>query len=143
MKGRLEITQLSKSQILINDTYNANFESMCAAIDSIAESKSKTILICGDMGELGESGPRLHERVGDYAKAKGIDILLGIGDLAKNTCIAFGSGGYHFDDDEGLIERLRGELSQDVVVLVKGSRFMKMEKFCEYLIADSTFRERT
>lgn len=125
--GRMEIKKGLNGSIVIDDTYNANPLSFRAAIESIAHEKHKKILVLGDMRELGEGGPKLHQECGELAKSSGIDMLFATGELMKNTVKSFGEHAQHFDTQEALILALKPHLSQEVLVLVKGSRSMKME----------------
>ncbi|MDA0236934.1 MAG: UDP-N-acetylmuramoyl-tripeptide--D-alanyl-D-alanine ligase [Proteobacteria bacterium] len=136
VKGRLETTRLNSGDILINDTYNANFDSVCRALEHLATESGKKIVVLGDMGELGEFGPALHHQVGEFAKSLGINVLLSIGELSKKAVISFGVGGVHHESRDALLIQLRSELDGRSSVLVKGSRFMKMEFFCDALAVD-------
>jgi len=113
---------------LIDDSYNANPDSVRAAIDLLAEAAPPRILVLGDMGEVGDRGMEFHGEVGAYAKHRGIQALLATGAAMRTACAAFGAGAEHFDDIEALGERAR-ELGQPgATILVKGSRFMRMER---------------
>ncbi len=125
--GRMEIKQGLNGAKVIDDTYNANPLSFRAAIESISHEKGQKILALGDMRELGEQGPELHRECGKLAKEAGIDILFATGDLMKNTVESFGENAKHFDTHAELVAALKPLLNPDVLVLVKGSRSMKME----------------
>ena len=118
---------------LIDDTYNANPESMKAAIDVLANQTGEKILVLGDMGELGADAARLHREVGQYAKTKGLKQLYCLGELSLEMVQGFGVGAGHFDDAAALAEAIKPKLSAQVTVLVKGSRFMKMERVIDLL----------
>jgi UDP-N-acetylmuramoyl-tripeptide--D-alanyl-D-alanine ligase len=135
VKGRLETIKLKSGDVLINDAYNANFDSVCRALECLAVEPGKKIFVFGDMGELGEFGLSLHEKVGEYAKKKGIDLLFGFGELTKRTVAGFGANAIHYDSRSELLAHLEANLNGQTYVLVKGSRFMKMEYFCNALIA--------
>ena len=128
VKGRLQIKTTAGGAALIDDTYNANPESMRAAIDVLARSSGTKVLVIGDMGELGLRAPGLHAELGSYARRAGLDRVLALGEHSKETVKAFGRGGRHFPDADALVGALRGTLDPGVTVLVKGSRFMKMER---------------
>ncbi|HYC47924.1 MAG TPA: UDP-N-acetylmuramoyl-tripeptide--D-alanyl-D-alanine ligase [Burkholderiales bacterium] len=128
VKGRLQMKSAAGGAALIDDTYNANPESMRAAIDVLAESAGEKVLVIGDMGELGTRGPALHAELGVYARRAGIDRMLAVGELTQETVKAFGAGARHFPNIDGLLAALRGSLAPEATVLVKGSRFMKMER---------------
>ena len=132
--GRLERKQAFNGALLIDDTYNANPDSVRAAVDVLAEPASQTILVLGDMGEVGKDGERFHEEVGAYAKERGISRFLGFGDMTRAAVRAFGQGAQHFDSLDELNRVLRNEVTPETVVLVKGSRFMKMERVVEQLM---------
>ena len=113
---------------LIDDTYNANPDSVRAAIDLLAALPPPRVLVLGDMGEVGNRGAEFHREVGAYARVRGIDRLLATGEATPATCAAFGAGAEHFGDVQALAERA-GELAQPgATILVKGSRFMRMER---------------
>jgi len=86
------------------------------------------------MGELGSDAPRLHTEIGEAAKAAGIERIYALGELTRNAVEAFGPNAIRFDSVESLWERLKGELDADTTVLVKGSRFMRMERVVEKLL---------
>ncbi len=113
---------------LIDDTYNANPDSVRAAIDLLATASAPRVLVLGDMGEVGVRGPEFHREVGQYARERGIDALFAIGPLMREAVHAFGAGAAHFDDIDALIAALRPSLRAGTTVLVKGSRFMQMER---------------
>jgi UDP-N-acetylmuramoyl-tripeptide--D-alanyl-D-alanine ligase len=94
-----------------------------AAIDVLASCPPPTALVLGDMGEVGEHGAEFHREVGAYARAKGVSQLLALGEATRHAVQAFGDGGRHFENVEQLLAGLKSR-----TVLVKGSRFMKMER---------------
>jgi UDP-N-acetylmuramoyl-tripeptide--D-alanyl-D-alanine ligase len=136
MKGRLQTKRGVGGSTVIDDTYNANPESMRAAIDVLAQSAGRKLLVLGDMGELGAAAPQLHTELGRYARAAGVERLLAVGEQAAATAEAFGSGARHYGRVEELVAELRDDLTADATVLVKGSRFMKMERVVDALVAD-------
>ncbi len=121
---------------LIDDTYNANPDSVRAAIDVLAELPAPRLLALGDMGEVGQKGPEFHAEVGAYAKARGIETLLTLGNLCQHSSLAF-EGAMHFNDMESLQQFVLKHIAEYKSLVVKGSRFMKMERLVE------TLRERT
>ncbi len=131
VKGRLQQKPALKGAILIDDSYNANPDSVRAAIDVLTASPGKTILVLGDMGEIGERAGQLHDEVGGYAKSQGVDRLFALGEFSEAAVGNFGHGARHFNRVEDLITALTPELGPDVVVLVKGSRFMRMERVAD------------
>ena len=129
-KGRLNVHQPSESFKLIDDSYNANVESVKAASELVANLPGKRILILGDMGELGQEARQYHHEVGAYAKSLSIDALLTLGVLSQSASQAFGDNGYHFNDKASLVAFLKSLLSNEersISVLVKGSRSARME----------------
>ena len=120
---------------VIDDSYNANPDSVRAAIDLLAAAPPPRVLVLGDMGEVGERGPEFHREVGAYAQERGVDALLAIGPLTRETTQAFGSNAAHFDDIDALIAALRPVLQAGTTVLIKGSRFMQMERVVQALAA--------
>jgi len=127
-KGRLQAHPCILGASLIDDTYNANPDSVLAAIEVLAARPGKRILVLGDMGELGPDAAALHREVGERARAAGIDRLLCLGEMSFNSVRGFGKGAMHFERIEELLAEIECALGADVTVLVKGSRFMKMER---------------
>jgi len=132
---------------LIDDTYNANPDSVIAAIDLLAQMQGPRILVLGDMGEVGEQGVVFHQEVGRYASQAGIDHLLALGNLSLHAVLAFeekkalGQNAQHFEAVDVLIKNLKGLLSDAQSVLVKGSRFMKMERVVQALVNEKKEKE--
>ena len=121
--GRLQVKRASGGATVIDDSYNANPDSVRAAIDVLAACPAPTVLVLGDMGEVGVRGPEFHREVGAYASSKKISNLYAIGEATRHAVQAFGTGGRHFDSVEELVSSIRG-----ASILVKGSRFMRMER---------------
>ncbi len=126
--GRLASTRAACGALLLDDSYNANPDSMRAAIDVLADAPRERWLVMGDMGEVGVDGPAFHREIGDYAHKRGIERLYATGDLAREAVAAFGPGAAHLPTVDALAGALRSDLRADVTVLVKGSRFMRMER---------------
>lgn len=135
VKGRLQYKRAANGARLIDDTYNANPDSVRAAIDVLAETGGHTVLVLGDMGEVGHEGKRFHEEVGAYAKAQSVSCLLGLGEMTAHAVSAYGDGAAHFETVEALVRALKAEISPESTVLVKGSRFMAMERVVDALMA--------
>jgi UDP-N-acetylmuramoyl-tripeptide--D-alanyl-D-alanine ligase len=112
---------------LVDDTYNANPDSVRAAIDVLGALPGPHLLVLGDMGEVGDEGPRLHAEVGAYARTRGIEALYGLGEMTSIAVEQFGAG-RHFTDIDALNASTLEALPSMASVLVKGSRFMKMER---------------
>ena len=127
--GRLQVKQTRGGATLIDDTYNANPDSVRAAIDVLASCPGPRVLVLGDMGEVGAQGAEFHREVGAYARAKGIASLLALGEATREAVQAFGAGARHFASVEDLVAHVNGNS-----ILVKGSRFMKMERVVAALI---------
>lgn len=119
---------------LVDDTYNANPDSVRAAIDVLADLPGPRLLVLGDMGEVGDQGPAFHAEVGHYAHQRGVDFLLTHGELGTHAAEAF-PGAEHLQDMAALQARSLALLPGLRSVLVKGSRFMKMERVVEALTA--------
>ncbi|MFN4148579.1 MAG: UDP-N-acetylmuramoyl-tripeptide--D-alanyl-D-alanine ligase, partial [Rhodocyclaceae bacterium] len=122
---------------VIDDSYNANPDSMRAAIDVLAALPGRRIFVMGDMGEVGEMAGQLHSEVGGYAKSQGIDLLFALGEKSAAAVHDFGSGGRHFASVEALVRALEPLLDADTTVLVKGSRFMKMERVVDAITVEA------
>jgi UDP-N-acetylmuramoyl-tripeptide--D-alanyl-D-alanine ligase len=121
--GRLQVKKAKSGGTVIDDSYNANPDSVRAAIDVLATCPAPTALVLGDMGEVGERGAEFHREVGAYARTKGVSQLLALGDATRHAVETFGAGAQHFESVEQLVASLKSH-----TVLVKGSRFMKMER---------------
>jgi UDP-N-acetylmuramoyl-tripeptide--D-alanyl-D-alanine ligase len=119
---------------LVDDTYNANPDSMRAAIEVLAELPAPRLLVMGDMGEVGDQGPQFHDEAGHHARAMGIENLFTLGEQAQRASRAFGPG-RHFSDMNALVTSVLAELPHSGSVLVKGSRFMKMEQVVQAISA--------
>jgi len=128
---RLELKTWAKQSRVIDDTYNANPDSMRAALDVLCQFKGRKVAILGDMAELGRYRKKLHIGLGDYAKIHGVDILLGYGDLIRHTVFAFGDNGFFFKDKIELIDFLKKNLIGKENILLKGSRSMRMEEILD------------
>ena len=113
---------------VIDDSYNANPDSVQAAVAVLALAPAPRWLVLGDMGEVGAAGPAFHREAGEIARAAGIERLSSIGPLAGETAAAFGTGGRHYASVEELVADLRALAVAGTTVLVKGSRFMRMER---------------
>ena len=135
VKGRSKALLLSvqgREVTLVDDTYNANPDSVRAAIDVLAELPGPRLLVLGDMGEVGHQGPEFHAEAGRYAKAKGIEHVLTLGELAQVAASVF-DGAQHCDSVETLVGHMQTLLPKLHSVLVKGSRFMRMERVVQAL----------
>jgi UDP-N-acetylmuramoyl-tripeptide--D-alanyl-D-alanine ligase len=133
VNGRLQIKRGLNNSRVIDDTYNANPTSLHAALNVLHDFNGKRYLALGDMGELGTNAVELHIDAGIYAKQVGVDSLFSYGKLAEQAAKEFGDNGYSYDKHEDMINALRDELNQDVTLLVKGSRSMRMENIVNAL----------
>ena len=127
--GRMQVCVRNDRLVLINDAYNANPDSVKAAIDLLAQQPGNTLLVLGDMGEVGDQSHACHQEVGLHARAAGLTHLLATGQASQATVTAFGEGAMHFEDMAALIQNVLLHTRNGFwSVLVKGSRFMKMER---------------
>ncbi|MDM0081804.1 UDP-N-acetylmuramoyl-tripeptide--D-alanyl-D-alanine ligase [Variovorax sp. J31P179] len=134
VKGRSRAIALrlagGRTITLVDDTYNANPDSMLAAIDVLAALPGPRLLVIGDMGEVGDQGPQFHAEVGQRARERGIDAVYALGRESAHSIAAFQdpAAGRHFDDIDSLNAAVLAQLPLAGSVLVKGSRFMQMER---------------
>ena len=131
--GRLQRRAIPSGGVVIDDTYNANPESMKAALRVLAAERGRRVLVMGDMGELGPGARDLHAEVGAYARTLAIDAVLALGADSAAAAEAFGTAGRHFEAVETLLEAARREADGGATLLVKGSRFMRMERVADAL----------
>jgi len=118
-----------RGSLLIDDTYNANPDSVKKSIDLLTSTNKRKVLVLGDMLELGRFRKKMHKDIGKYAALKKIDIFLGFGDLTKYSVNSFGKKGLFFKSENDLRKYLSENINSKDVVLLKGSRGMKMERF--------------
>ena len=152
VNGRMQAKKLDPNHTLIDDSYNANPDSVRAAIDALKQSGNLSWLVLGDMGEVGNQGPEFHREVGAYAAEQGITKLFALGqqselavqgfnDANKNSAAASAK---HFSDMDSLISQVRDAFyaqssgsNQHLNILVKGSRFMRMERVVQALLEEA------
>jgi UDP-N-acetylmuramoyl-tripeptide--D-alanyl-D-alanine ligase len=140
VKGRsraLAVKLGGRTITLVDDTYNANPDSVRAAVDVLAELPGPRLLVLGDMGEVGDQGPQFHAEVGEHARGRGIEQLMTLGEQSAAM------KGRHFDAIEPLNAAVLVELLRVSSVLVKGSRFMKMERVVEAITAQAGQQQQT
>ena len=118
-----------RGSLLIDDTYNANPESVKKAIDFLSNSNKRKVFIMGDMLELGRYRKKMHADVGQYAKRKKVDVFLGFGELTKYAVSGYGKNGLFFNNENNLKKFIKENIKSGDIVLIKGSRGMKMERF--------------
>jgi UDP-N-acetylmuramoyl-tripeptide--D-alanyl-D-alanine ligase len=136
VKGRSQVKRFERDGApvtLIDDSYNANPDSVRAAIEVLASLPGPRWLVLGDMGEVGDQGQEFHREVGAFAKARGIDALWTVGEASTHAAAAF-AGARHFDTMAALLAALP-QAPACRAVLVKGSRFMKTEQVVAALLA--------
>ena len=151
VNGRMQSKHRDVNYTLIDDSYNANPDSVRAAIEALKQSGDRSWLILGDMGEVGDQGPEFHREVGAYAASQGVNKLFALGEQSQHAITGFEEtkksssvSASHFSDMDQLITQLRHELqrqlthgNQHVNILVKGSRFMRMERVVQALLEEA------
>ena len=139
VNGRLQKKQAANGALLIDDTYNANPDSVRAAIDVLAKAKAPRVLVLGDMGEVGTQGKEFHEEVAAYAATKGIQHFFATGTLAAHMA----PHAEHHQEFDALLQAVSAAVTPDATVLIKGSRFMKMERVVQHLIGSQHATKET
>ncbi len=140
VKGRsraIPVTLSGRLLTLVDDSYNANPDSMHAALEVLAELPGPRLMVMGDMGEVGDQGPQFHDEAGRHARALGIEKLFTLGEQSKQAAAGFG-GAQIFGGIDELIAAVLAELPGTGSVLVKGSRFMKMERVVQAVTAHAS-----
>lgn len=133
----LSVSVQGRSVTVVDDSYNANPDSMRAAIDVLAELPAPRWLVMGDMGEVGDQGPQFHAEAGAYARERGIERLLALGAQSTHAVAACGTAAQHFADMASLLAAVREGLPAVGSLLIKGSRFMKMEQVVQAVQASA------
>ncbi|MCQ8897077.1 UDP-N-acetylmuramoyl-tripeptide--D-alanyl-D-alanine ligase [Limnobacter humi] len=134
VSGRLQVVLRNRHVLLINDSYNANPDSVNAASAVLAEQGGNTLLVLGDMGEVGNASDAYHQEVGRVAKQLGVSKLYALGEATRHSVGSFGEGAQHFESLDQLIKTIIQCVQPGHwTVLVKGSRFMKMERVVDAL----------
>jgi UDP-N-acetylmuramoyl-tripeptide--D-alanyl-D-alanine ligase len=136
VSGRMQRLAARSGASLLDDSYNANPDSVRAAIDVLAAEPGTKFLLLGDMGEVGERGVEFHREIGLYARERRIEHLYATGELCRAAVEAFGEGAQHFAGVEELVAAARKEILSNTAALVKGSRFMRMERVVQALAAE-------
>ncbi|MDM0000190.1 UDP-N-acetylmuramoyl-tripeptide--D-alanyl-D-alanine ligase [Variovorax sp. J22P240] len=150
VKGRSKATELrfagERTITLVDDTYNANPDSMRAAVDVLASLPGPRVLVLGDMGEVGDQGPQFHAEVGAWARERGIETVFALGKESVHSIAAFAGASdadaRHFDDIDSLNAAVLAQLPGTASVLVKGSRFMQMERVVQAIAAASQQQDK-
>ncbi len=135
VSGRLTPKSTPQGALILDDTYNANLNSVLTGIAVLATYEGARILVLGDMGELGDYAKAHHHAVGEAARRQGIDLLLTCGDVSREATEAFGDSAQHFDNQQALIEMLKPKLDTKTTILVKGSRSSAMEQVVQGLLS--------
>ena len=134
--GRLFPRQVPGGPRLIDDSYNANPDSVEAAIAVLLALPGRPVLVLGDLGELGPEARELHHRLGEVARVAGVAALYTVGSLSAAAAEGFGAGqARHFTDQAELIARLRQDLAPGDLILIKGSRRSAMDRVADALCA--------
>ena len=120
--------------LIIDDTYNANLQSVLTAINVLSMRQGTRVLVFGDMGELGVWSEEHHRDVGKAARERGIDCLMTCGEYSEYTTRAFGEHGYHYPTQQALVHDLLKQVDSQTTVLVKGSRRSAMENIVRELV---------
>lgn len=138
VNGRLRLVHTPAGVPLIDDTYNANPDSMRAAIDVLADQPAPRLLVMGDMGETGTQATEFHREVGDYARSRGIEHIWTVGNDMQAAAAAAGERARHWPTVDALLDAHATAPQAAASVLVKGSRFMKMERIVQAWAALAT-----
>lgn len=134
VKGRLVVRKGYRGATIIDDSYNANPSSVGAAINVLAHRPGNSVLVFGDMKELGQGSEQFHREIGEQALRSGIGRVYCYGPLSRYTVNAFGNNAFHFEDKQALISALKDNLNENVTVLVKGSLSMGMGQVAAALV---------
>ena len=136
--GRLQKKTARSGAVVIDDSYNANPDSVRAAIDVLANVKGRRMLVLGKMAEVGDDGPKYHHEAGAYARQRGIDVLLGFGPETAPAVEAFGASAIRFDDIDAIKQNAIGFAVPGTTLLVKGSRSARMERVVAALTGETS-----
>ena len=140
VRGRLQPLRRADGIWVIDDSYNANPDSVAAAIAVLAAAPGRKLLVIGDLAELGPDSADLHAGIGRQARAAGVDALCTVGVSSAATSRAFGAGATHFADQSALVDALGPTLGASDVVLVKGSRSAAMDRVVAALTTEESVR---
>lgn len=131
--GRLKLSLGLNQATIIDDTYNANLESIRVGLEFLSKHLGQKIFVMGDLAELGVHAQSQHRLVGQIAKSLGINQLYAVGAFTTETVEAFGDGAKHFSSQQDLIDFLKKNINQQSTILVKGSRSARMEEVIKQL----------
>lgn len=130
---RLQLRAAFNGSRIIDDSYNANPGSFTQALNTLTAFDGRHWLVLGDFGELGDNSRNVHAALGSQARQAGVERLLTLGEQSRLAAESFGEGARHFEDSAALLDALKRELAADVVCLIKGSRFMKLDQLADAL----------
>jgi len=134
VQGRMQMLMTNAGVRIFDDTYNANPTSLNAGLQVLSTYPGQHWLILGDMGELGNFAADLHRQAGETARKLGVDRIYAVGNFSKLTVENFGQGARHFDELDDLLNTLKSELSPAITLMIKGSRFMAMDRVVKSLM---------
>ncbi len=140
--GRLQRKESLNQTTFIDDTYNANPASVRAALNALGAVSGRKFLVLGDMGELGDQAVDFHQSIGRDARLAELDGLFTLGELSEYATKAFGKNAKHFSNIDDLFVELDSLLAPDVTILVKGSRFMQMERIVKRFAIENKSQEK-
>jgi UDP-N-acetylmuramoyl-tripeptide--D-alanyl-D-alanine ligase len=144
VSGRLQKKAAVNGAVVIDDSYNANPDSVRAAIDVLAKAAAPRVLVLGDMGEVGAQGREFHEEIAAYAASKNLEHVFVAGELARFMSGPGAAGNIqHFEEFDALLSAVEAAATPDATVLIKGSRFMKMERVVQHLIGSQQANKGT
>ena len=141
VKGRsraFAVRHQGRAITVVDDSYNANPDSVRAAIEVLADLPGPRLLVLGDMGEVGNQGPQFHAEAGALVRERGIEQVFALGPLSVHAAQACGPAARHFEDMASLLAAVRARLPEVGSVLVKGSRFMRMEQVVQAIQEEGT-----
>ncbi len=134
---RLQMRRGLAGSRLIDDTYNANPGSYVRALETLSGFDEPRWLVLGDFGELGEDCDAIHQNMGLQAKSAGVTSLFTVGEKSQLAAAEFGDNAIHFEDIQTLQQLLQNTLTADVTCLIKGSRFMQLDKLADELASEA------
>ncbi len=134
VQGRLQMMITPAGIRIFDDTYNANLTSLTAGIKVLSAYPGRRWLVFGDMGELGKFTVEMHRQAGETARLQGIERVYALGDYSRFAVEAFGEGARHYHRIEDLLLALKSDIATDVTLLIKGSRFMSMDRVVKTLM---------
>ncbi|MBT8438661.1 MAG: UDP-N-acetylmuramoyl-tripeptide--D-alanyl-D-alanine ligase [Gammaproteobacteria bacterium] len=138
VKGRLKPVAGVQGQMILDDAYNANADSVSAAMDVVVTAPGRKILVLGDLAELGDDAEKIHAELGSLAFEKGIDVLLSCGDISRFSSDSFKKQAQHFETRESLTAWLQVHTGKGDFVLIKGSRSALMDQVVDALAVNAT-----